>query len=95
MMLAYNYGAKYVLVFDYPYNSNSTYGILKQEHLDALKNFWNYANSNPPANNSSTGKSAYVFLKIIGSVRLWGPNDTTHFGDFGAQIPRQLSLARH
>ena len=49
MMLAYNYGAKYVLVFDYPYESNSTYGILKQEHLDALRNFWNYTSLNPPA----------------------------------------------
>jgi hypothetical protein len=66
MMLAYNYGAKYVLVFDYPYDSNSTYGILKQEHLDALRNFWNYANSNPPASSSSIGRTAFVLPKDDG-----------------------------
>ncbi len=64
MMLAYNYGAKYVLVFDYPYESNSTYGILKQEHLDALRNFWNYTSLNPPA--SPIAKTAYVLPKDDG-----------------------------
>jgi hypothetical protein len=75
MMLAYNYGAKYVLVFDYPYDSNSTYGILKQEHLDALRNFWNYANSTPPASSSSVGRVAYVLPKDYG-YGFRGPNDT-------------------
>ena len=72
MMLAYNYGAKYVLVFDYPYESNSTYGILKQEHLDALRNFWNYTSLNPPA--SPVAKTAYVLPKDDG-YGFRGPDD--------------------
>jgi len=74
MMLAYNYGAKYVLVFNYPYDSNSTYGILKQEHLDALKNFWNHTNSNPPASSTSHGRTAFVLPKDDG-YGFRGPND--------------------
>jgi hypothetical protein len=66
MIFAYNYGAKYVLVFNYPYDSNSTYGILKQEHLDALRNFWNYANSNPPNSSTSHGRTAFVLPKDDG-----------------------------
>jgi len=75
MILAYNYGAKYVLVFDYPYDSNSTYGILKQEHFDALRNFWNYATSNPPDSSSSISRVAYVLPKDYG-YGFRGLNDT-------------------
>jgi len=74
MMLAYNYGAKYVLVFNYPYDSNTTYGILKQEHLDALRNFWNYATSNPPNSSTSHGRTAFVLPKDDG-YGFRGPND--------------------
>ncbi len=76
MMLAYNYGAKYVLVFDYPYDSNSTYGILETEHFDALRNFWNYTTSNLPEYSSSIGgRVAYVLPKDYG-YGFRGPNDT-------------------
>jgi hypothetical protein len=75
MKLAYNYGAKYVLVFNYPYESNSTYGILKPEHLDALRNFWNYTISNSPDSSSSIGREAFVLPKDYG-YGFRGPNDT-------------------
>ncbi len=43
MILAYQNGAEYIVVFDTPLNSTATpYGILTQEHLDAMKSFWNY-----------------------------------------------------
>ncbi len=91
MVLAYDYGAKYVLVFNYPYNSNSTYGILKQEHLDALKNFWNYTNSTPPTSNSSAGRAAFVLPKDDG-YGFRGPNDT-FWGFWGSNASStQLSL---
>ena len=42
MVTAYQNGAKYILVFDYAKDkaTNITHGILQQEHLDALKQFW-------------------------------------------------------
>jgi hypothetical protein len=37
---AYAAGAKYISIFDYPYNSIA-YGIMGDEHFDALERFWN------------------------------------------------------
>ncbi len=43
MKTAYQAGAKYVIIFDYPYEG--TYGILEDEHFDAMETFWNLAHS--------------------------------------------------
>lgn len=45
MMLAYDNGAKYIVVWD----SNADYsaGILQASHLQALQQFWQYIHSNP------------------------------------------------
>jgi hypothetical protein len=58
MVLAYDNGAKYILVFDT--NKNYTHGVLEKEHLDALKDFWNYAKNNPRKLEASTERVAYV-----------------------------------
>lgn len=58
MVLAYNNGAKYILVFDT--NKNYTHGVLEPEHLDALKQFWNYAENNPRKTDVSSERVAYV-----------------------------------
>ena len=59
LLTAYNNGAKYAIVFDYP--GNLTYGILTNDHLNALKNFYNYISTNPPNDpNYAQVKTAYV-----------------------------------
>jgi hypothetical protein len=58
MVLAYELGAKYVIVFDHP--KLDTYGILTDEHFEALKKFWDYYHSNPQNFNSQKAKVAYV-----------------------------------
>ena len=75
MILAYNNGANYILVFDYPYVANSTYGILKEEHLEALSKFWNYMNHNSPTSDALSDRVAYVLPKDYG-YGFRGPNDT-------------------
>jgi hypothetical protein len=49
MVTAYKNGAKFIVVFDYAKDpaTNSTYGILQQEHLYALKRFWRYIKEHP------------------------------------------------
>lgn len=72
MVLAYQNGAKYIVVFDYP--KVSQYGILTDAHFDALKRFWQYAKSNPRGASQQKQRSAYVLPKDYG----WGfrnPND--------------------
>lgn len=61
MILAYENGAKYILVFDS--NSDYTDGVLAEEHLDALKHFWDYTKNNPRQTAASSEKVAYVLPK--------------------------------
>ncbi len=61
LVLAYDNGAKYAVVFDYPEIATAKYGILGQEHLDALKDFWTYIQSHDPADaNYEQVRTAYV-----------------------------------
>ncbi len=39
MVSAYRAGAKYISIFNYPYNG-SAYGIMEDEHFEALKKLW-------------------------------------------------------
>jgi hypothetical protein len=47
MVLAYLSGAKYVIVFNYAQEKITPYGTLSEEHLDAMKRFWEYIHTNP------------------------------------------------
>jgi hypothetical protein len=61
LVLAYQNGAKYFVVFDYAKDpfTNATYGILQPEHLDAMQRFWYYVKYNPrPAETAQ--RTAYV-----------------------------------
>jgi len=69
MVTAYNAGAKYVIVFDYPrYPEDNQYGILTDEHFLAMKQFWNYVTSCPREAEKSITKVAYILPKDYG----WG-----------------------
>jgi hypothetical protein len=74
MVTAYNAGANYVIVFDYPqYPADNPYGILTEEHFSAMEQFWDYANSFP--RGVETAEVAYVLPKDYG----WGmrnPDDS-------------------
>jgi len=72
MVLAYENGAKYVVVFDS--NKGWTTGILQQEHLEALKQFWQFVQVNPRNKNSSDDRVAYVLPKDY-AYGFRGPND--------------------
>jgi len=88
MKLAYNEGAKYILLFDYPYNVTdqdgtlNPYGVLKNEHFQALQTFWNNDMTKPP--NSAKAEAALILPKEYGwGMRtptdriwgFWGPDD--------------------
>ena len=81
---AYNAGAKYISIFDYPYNStDNPYGILTDEHFQALENFWNQVMTKSTP-NSAQAEAALVLPKDYGwGMRsptdkiwgFWGPDD--------------------
>lgn len=72
MILAYNNGAKYILVFDS--NKNYTEGILEEEHFEALEQFWQYTQDNPRNNIQIEKRVAFVLPKGCG-YGFRGPND--------------------
>jgi len=76
MVYAYQNGAKYILVFNYP--EDTAFGILKEEHLEALEQFWLYVKDNPRFTNEVEDKVAYVLPKDYGfgfrkpNDKIWG-----------------------
>ena len=72
MVLAYQSGAKYIVVFNYP--KVLEYGILDEEHLEALKKFWRYINRNPRMIDTMTDRVAYVLPEGYG-YGFRGPDD--------------------
>jgi len=73
MVLAYDNGANYVLVFNYPYRSDAAYGILEEEHLEAMSRFWDYTKENSRRDELS-GMVAYVLPRDYG-YGFRGPDD--------------------
>jgi hypothetical protein len=72
LVLAYDSGAKYILVFDS--NENYTQGTLGEEHFDALKRFWQYAAANPRVSDAANDRVAYVLPEGY-AYGFRGPND--------------------
>jgi hypothetical protein len=78
LVLAYDNGAKYALIFDHPYTEYSEYGILTEEHFDALEDFWNYVNDNSDKHGTVKGEVAYVLPENFGfgfrgaDDKIWG-----------------------
>jgi hypothetical protein len=74
LTLAYNSGAKYAVVFDYPKVEGQQYGILTEDHFDALKRFWNDIHSTSQQKNEPA-KVAYVLQADYG-FGFRNPEDT-------------------
>ena len=72
LILAYNNGAKYILVFDT--NKNYTESILEEEHFEALEEFWQYTQDNPRNNIQLEKRVAFVLPKDFG-YGFRGPDD--------------------
>ncbi len=76
LLLAYNNGAKYAIVFDYPKVDSAQYGILTQDHLTALHKFWNYSSSYGRVDTEYKNvKTAYVLPADYG-FGFRNPSDT-------------------
>jgi hypothetical protein len=78
MVTSYNAGAKYIIIFDYPYNcTDNPYGIMTEKHFQSLEKFWNQilTKSTP---NSAHAEAALVLPKDYGwgmrrlNDKIWG-----------------------
>jgi hypothetical protein len=69
MAMAYEAGANYLIIFNYPYNNtDNPYGILSPDHFDAMEQFWSQIHDSPRNASSSSGCVAFVLPKDYG----WG-----------------------
>ncbi|MGD6934827.1 MAG: hypothetical protein ACQCN5_11535 [Candidatus Bathyarchaeia archaeon] len=68
MVTAYENGAKYILLFDYAMKNETrmAHGILQQEHLDALQQFWEYVKAHPRQTVPVSERVAYVLPPDFG-----------------------------
>lgn len=85
MHTAYEAGAKYIIIFNYPTNPpDNAYGILTDEHFTAMQQFWDYMQHHPEDYGKTTGQAAMVLPENYGwGMRhpddkiwgYWGPDD--------------------
>ena len=71
MLLAYNNGAKYIIVFDSDEQGHST---LQQEHLNAMQRFWDYIQNNQPKTTPKNQHTAYILPEAYAFGFRW-PTD--------------------
>ncbi|PVX26987.1 MAG: hypothetical protein CW716_04660 [Candidatus Bathyarchaeum sp.] len=90
MILAYENGAKYILVFDT--NKDYTDGVLTEEHLDAFKQFWDYAKKHPRQAESPSKRVAYVLPEGY-AYGFRGPHDKIWGFWEGADDPLSHSIS--
>jgi len=72
LVLAYENGAKYVVVFDS--NKEYTQTILTKDHLDAMKKFWQYTKDNPRNPAPINRRTAFVLPQDY-AYGFRGPDD--------------------
>ena len=73
---AYETGAKYIVILDYPeWPENNPYGVLQDDHFDAIEQFWDHIHKHPEDYGKTKGQVAFVLPRDYG----WGmrqPNDS-------------------
>jgi hypothetical protein len=90
MVLAYENGAKYILVFDT--NNDYTDSVLAKEHKDALKQFWDYTKKHPRTITTSSERVAYVLPEGY-AYGFRGPQDKIWGFWEGADDPLSHSIS--
>ncbi|MEM2910974.1 MAG: hypothetical protein QW146_00530 [Candidatus Bathyarchaeia archaeon] len=62
MRVAYECGAEYIVIFNYPTIEGNNYGILQNEHFEALERFWKNVVQNPKVIHGSIKAEAALVL---------------------------------
>ena len=74
MLTSYEAGAKYIAVFNYPYDNGSLYGALTNDQLIAMQSFWNDIHNKQFPDLS--GPDAVLVLPQNYGWGMRNPNDT-------------------
>jgi hypothetical protein len=104
MHISYEAGADYIIIFNYPTApSGNPYGILEDEHFEAMQQFWDYVQHHPEDYGKTTGQAAMVLPENYGwGMRhpddkiwgYWGPDDLSpQIWDLSQDLLDQYGLA--
>lgn len=86
LVLSFDSGAKYAIIFNFAETERypkepiypAEYGILHEEHLQALEQFWDYMQNNPQKQGSLKAEVALVLPPVFGMAfrsatdKIWG-----------------------
>ncbi len=78
MVSAYTAGAKYISIFNYPTLEDNAYGVMKDEHFEALEQFWKDARTGSIKYGSVKAEAVLVLPRNYGwgmrnpDDRIWG-----------------------
>jgi hypothetical protein len=95
LVLAYENGAKYIVIFDS--DKNYMRGILENEHLEAMKNFWEYASENPRESHPVKDRLAFVLPENFaygfrGPLdKIWGLWEAESIPEFSEELCTELN----
>jgi len=95
MLMAYEAGAKYVVIFNYPqYPEGNDYGVLADEHFEALERFWNDVVTTPQVTHGSIEAEAALVLPANYGWGMRRPADQIWYWQSGerAQVIWELSF---
>lgn len=68
MVASYRAGANYAIIFDYPTNCSNPYGVMTDEHFQALQSFWNDITTQKITRGSAPAEAVLVLPDNYG----WG-----------------------
>jgi hypothetical protein len=88
MMTAYQAGATYIVLFNYPQIEDNLYGILADKHFEMLENFWNdvmILSNMKAGSDASQAEAALVLPRNYGwgirhpedRIWYWGPDENS------------------
>lgn len=83
MCMSYQAGAKYIIIFNYPQIGNNPYGVLTDDHFNALRTFWQNVMDTDSLHIQNNPEAVLVLPKNYGwgmrhiqdRIWLWGPDE--------------------
>jgi hypothetical protein len=84
LSMAHQAGAKYLIIFDYPTIENNPYGVLTDDHFEALQKLWADMHDNNVLIKSDLQAEAVLVLPqnygwgmrhVEDRIWLWGPDE--------------------
>jgi hypothetical protein len=76
MVMAYESGAEYIAIFNYAEEMDGAYGILQEEHFEALERFWNEVVQKPEVVHGGITADAVLVLPRNYGWGMRSPDDT-------------------